>query len=156
MCLQHKLAVRQKRKNWYRFLHSLLLLNDYASLRYYSHVQAEDNTTSAAQHSGDESNQRGGEASTSAASVETEKPTGNDHTAKWKLYTTKARKLVAQVLFVHVQCKELMYACKVDDFLFCNAMYDEVLQCKPTFVQCASTDCNFIACVHLGRWWWSY
>jgi len=44
-----------------------------------------------------ETGNRGGEASTSASGPSLAEPTGNDHTAKWKVYTSLAKKLVAQV-----------------------------------------------------------
>lgn len=44
-----------------------------------------------------ETDNRGGEASTSASGPSLAEPTGNDHTAKWKVYTSLAKKLVAQV-----------------------------------------------------------
>ena len=50
---------------------------------------------------------RGGEASTSEPAAELQQPIGNDNTAKWKLYTGMARKLVAQVrvaLCMHSIC----------------------------------------------------
>lgn len=47
---------------------------------------------------------RGGEASTSEAAAQPEQPIGNEHTAKWKLYTTQGRKLVAQVTLRLLRC----------------------------------------------------
>ncbi len=44
-----------------------------------------------------ETGNRGGGASTSASGPSLAEPTGNDHTAKWKVYTSLAKKLVAQV-----------------------------------------------------------
>lgn len=45
----------------------------------------------------DETGNRGGEASTSSADQSSLEPIGNEHTAKWKVYTTMARKLAEQV-----------------------------------------------------------
>ncbi|DBB11019.1 TPA: hypothetical protein ACH3X3_006500, partial [Trebouxia sp. C0006] len=50
-----------------------------------------------------ETGNRGGEASTSASGPSLAEPTGNDHTAKWKVYTSLAKKLVAQRKLVEAE-----------------------------------------------------
>ena len=55
------------------------------------------NVTPPGQPAATQTGNRGGEASTSAAGPSLAEPTGNDHTAKWKIYTNLAKKLVAQV-----------------------------------------------------------
>ncbi len=55
------------------------------------------NVTPPGQPAATETGNRGGEASTSAQGTSLAEPIGNDHTAKWKVYTSLAKKLVAQV-----------------------------------------------------------
>ena len=50
-----------------------------------------------------ETNNRGGAASTSTSTEPLLDPIGNEHTAKWKVYTTLAKKLVAQVTGTYAQ-----------------------------------------------------
>ena len=45
----------------------------------------------------DNTGNRGGEVSTSSADQTPLEPIGNEHTAKWKVYTTMARRLAEQV-----------------------------------------------------------
>ncbi len=59
------------------------------------------NVTPPGQPAATETGNRGGEASTSASGPSLAEPDGNDHTAKWKIYTGLAKKLVAQV-FSHL------------------------------------------------------
>lgn len=71
----------------------------------------------------DKTGNRGGEASTSTADQSPLGPIGNEHTAKWKIYTTMARKLAEQVrgiaLALPLHCyKSVIELWKLDALLF--------------------------------------
>ncbi len=66
----------------------------------YGMQDAPKDTPVTEQVTGVESGNRGGEASTSSSAGPSMEPHGNEHTAKWRVYTTLAKKLVAQVLLL--------------------------------------------------------
>ena len=81
-------------------LHSLLQISFDASGRSHTYSPAQELPKEPAQTQHqlpDETVNRGGEASTSSPNQSPMEPIGNEHTAKWKVYTTTARRLAEQV-----------------------------------------------------------
>lgn len=100
-CLQHKVAAKPKQRK--RYADTILdkLLRSLLRMIITARSVLQDSTIPAIEDGSKEGSPRGGEASTSGAGSANgapEQPKGNEHTAKWKLYTNQGRKLVAQVL----------------------------------------------------------